>query len=259
MLVEEGGADIAVKDRWGYTPLDEAQRVGATQVVDYLDGATAAAAALRRQENRNADSSRNSESSNGSSAAAATGPANSQQQQGSGGSSGGQTKAKAAPVDRQHLQMQLQEEAEAELKRQQLLQAQQVRREVRSSMMRATRIEAVGQLLKLAEQAQEALVVKAEEIDQELAVMNETRAAAREQQQQQQLGQADSSDSASVMGLADVEATSMCDTAAAAVGDEGVPGSSSSSSSSNNVVSATKLQQVHPAAAAAASAKRRGV
>jgi ankyrin repeat protein len=37
MLVEEAGADLAVRDRWGATPLDEARRVGAAAVVAYLD------------------------------------------------------------------------------------------------------------------------------------------------------------------------------------------------------------------------------
>lgn len=36
LLIEEGGAKVDVKDRWGYTPLDEARRVGAQPVVNYL-------------------------------------------------------------------------------------------------------------------------------------------------------------------------------------------------------------------------------
>lgn len=37
MLVEEGGADVHVKDRWGNTPLDEARRVGARPCAAYLE------------------------------------------------------------------------------------------------------------------------------------------------------------------------------------------------------------------------------
>lgn len=37
LLVEEGGADVLVKDRWGKTPHDEAVRVGARFVVEYLE------------------------------------------------------------------------------------------------------------------------------------------------------------------------------------------------------------------------------
>lgn len=36
VLVEDGKADISVKDRWGATPLDEAIRVGAKPVAMYL-------------------------------------------------------------------------------------------------------------------------------------------------------------------------------------------------------------------------------
>lgn len=36
MLVEEGKADLAVTDRWGATPLDEAMRVGSRATMDYL-------------------------------------------------------------------------------------------------------------------------------------------------------------------------------------------------------------------------------
>ncbi len=37
LLVEEGGADVHVKDRWGNTPLDEARRVGARPCATYLE------------------------------------------------------------------------------------------------------------------------------------------------------------------------------------------------------------------------------
>jgi hypothetical protein len=45
-LVEGGNADIDVKDRWGFTPLDEAMRVRAGPVIDYLEHIKAARAAL---------------------------------------------------------------------------------------------------------------------------------------------------------------------------------------------------------------------
>jgi hypothetical protein len=45
LLVEEGGADLSVKDRWGATPLDEAQRVKAADVAAYLSSSKAAQAA----------------------------------------------------------------------------------------------------------------------------------------------------------------------------------------------------------------------
>ncbi|KAK9901237.1 hypothetical protein WJX75_001780 [Coccomyxa subellipsoidea] len=41
VLVEEGKADLAVADRWGATPLDEAMRVGSRAVMDYLQGLNA--------------------------------------------------------------------------------------------------------------------------------------------------------------------------------------------------------------------------
>lgn len=37
LLVLEGGANTCVRDRWGYTPLDEARRVGAAPVVKFLE------------------------------------------------------------------------------------------------------------------------------------------------------------------------------------------------------------------------------
>ncbi len=36
LLGEEGGADVWVRDRWGKTAYDEARRVGATAVAEYL-------------------------------------------------------------------------------------------------------------------------------------------------------------------------------------------------------------------------------
>ena len=36
LLSVEGGADAWVTDRWGKTPYDEARRVGATAVADFL-------------------------------------------------------------------------------------------------------------------------------------------------------------------------------------------------------------------------------
>ena len=41
LLVEDGGADTGVTDRWGATPGDEAERVGATAVGEYLKGVAA--------------------------------------------------------------------------------------------------------------------------------------------------------------------------------------------------------------------------
>lgn len=37
LLVEEGGADVNVRDRWGNSPLDEAQRVGARPCAAYFE------------------------------------------------------------------------------------------------------------------------------------------------------------------------------------------------------------------------------
>lgn len=36
LLVEEGGADMGLRDRWGNTALDEAMRVNATPCILYL-------------------------------------------------------------------------------------------------------------------------------------------------------------------------------------------------------------------------------
>jgi ankyrin repeat protein len=43
LLVEEGGAHLEVRDRWGNTPLDEAARVGARPCAAYLERRMAAA------------------------------------------------------------------------------------------------------------------------------------------------------------------------------------------------------------------------
>ncbi|WIA41476.1 hypothetical protein OEZ86_005053 [Tetradesmus obliquus] len=45
LLVEEGGADPSLVDRWEQSPLDEARRVGAAPVVEYLAGCVTEAAA----------------------------------------------------------------------------------------------------------------------------------------------------------------------------------------------------------------------
>ncbi|WIA34734.1 hypothetical protein OEZ86_013043 [Tetradesmus obliquus] len=288
VLVEEGGADMLVQDRWGNTPLDEARRVGAAQVVDYLTRALAAAAARRRAQDdlllqETAANGSSSSAVRGSNGSGSTAAADRQAQQGQRGSkaAGRAAPQKPAPIDRQQMQMQLQEEAEAELKRQQLLQAQQVRREVRSSMRRATRVEAVGQLLRLAEQAQEALIVKADEIDVELAAANAARAVVREQRWEEEeeggadglrfteAGEGAGEDAALQREEADGDAAAvvmvMGPRDAADGGEAGVEDGSmqigSSSTRSNNVVSATQLQLRAAAgaqAAAAASRKRQG-
>ncbi len=36
-LIEEGKADVSCKDRWGKTALEEAHRVGAAPVIEYLE------------------------------------------------------------------------------------------------------------------------------------------------------------------------------------------------------------------------------
>lgn len=36
LLVEDGDADVWVKDRWGKTPFDEANRLGANHVARFL-------------------------------------------------------------------------------------------------------------------------------------------------------------------------------------------------------------------------------
>ena len=42
LLVNEGGADLGAKDRWGNTAVDEAKRVGSVQVRAFLEQAARA-------------------------------------------------------------------------------------------------------------------------------------------------------------------------------------------------------------------------
>mgnify|MGYP001811165631 FL=1 len=60
LLVEEGGAELGAVDRWGNTPLAEATRVGAGDVVRYLrsDGAREAAVRARQAAAERLQSSR---------------------------------------------------------------------------------------------------------------------------------------------------------------------------------------------------------
>jgi len=46
-MVEEAGAQVDFADRWDHTALDEAQRVGAAQVVAYLTPLMALAKKVR--------------------------------------------------------------------------------------------------------------------------------------------------------------------------------------------------------------------
>lgn len=48
LLVEEGHADIMLKDRWGHTALDDAGRLGPSLVTEYLQGVQAALLALQQ-------------------------------------------------------------------------------------------------------------------------------------------------------------------------------------------------------------------
>ena len=43
LLVDEGGAPVGVQDRWGKTAYDEARRVGATAVAEFLSAEMAKA------------------------------------------------------------------------------------------------------------------------------------------------------------------------------------------------------------------------
>jgi hypothetical protein len=36
LLVQQGGADVELKDRWGASPLDEARRVNHTNIIAYM-------------------------------------------------------------------------------------------------------------------------------------------------------------------------------------------------------------------------------
>lgn len=49
LLIEEGGANVEVKDRWGNTPLHEAARVGARPCAAYLERCAQIAAQQRQQ------------------------------------------------------------------------------------------------------------------------------------------------------------------------------------------------------------------
>ena len=72
MLAEEGGADLGARDRWGFTPLDEAERVGAGPVVEFLRirGAPPGKRSSEEEEGRGA------ERREGTAAAAAPPPGN---------------------------------------------------------------------------------------------------------------------------------------------------------------------------------------
>jgi hypothetical protein len=50
LLVAEGGAELSAADRWGNTPLAEATRVGAPDVVRYLRSSDAQAAAVKARQ-----------------------------------------------------------------------------------------------------------------------------------------------------------------------------------------------------------------
>lgn len=51
MLVEEGHADVLVRDRWNCTPLDEALKMGATQIISFLQPRMAAVQATVTEQN----------------------------------------------------------------------------------------------------------------------------------------------------------------------------------------------------------------
>lgn len=274
VLVEEGGADITVKDRWGNSPLDEAKRVGAALVVDYLEAAAAAAQMrtqellLQQQQQQEEEDQDEGQAAAGAARSTVRGPTGAQGRR--VGMDGGVTGA----VSRQQLQRQRQEEAAAELKRQQLLQAQQVRREVKGNRINQRR-EAIGQLLMLADQAHQLMVVKANQIEQDFEAENQAKTGERQNLQ-------------AVDGLTGPDSLNGPDSSLAEVGagkdpvmiaqgaagsdqqlsEADGPGSGSSSSNgvncsngysrSNNVVSAVKLQSAGKPAAAAQKRKHMG-
>lgn len=235
VLVEEGRANVAVQDRWGNTPLDEARRVGAALVVTYLEQAL-----VKRREAEVA--------------------ARAEQQRLLGGASSASSASAVSNWRReQQLQQQLRSAEVTELYRLRQVQAQQVRR-LSSSILGESRqpqepgaattapaaaappsvgagtdaaaragagtkpgqagsTAAVGELLQLAAQAQQALTLKVEEMELDLV---ENLQHKKEQLQQQEQPSNSNGNSGS---------------------RRSANGSSSGSSRSNNVVSASKLQQ----------------
>jgi len=239
VLVEEGGANVLVQDRWGNTPLDEARRVGAALVVSYLEQA-----AVKRRE---ADLARRAEQQRLLAA----------QTQG------------AAPVSNwrreQQLQQQLRSQEASELYRLRQVQAQQVRElsssifggegTVRSydsgrlspstaempgqqaappgsqdtSTAAAAGGDAVVELMQLAQQAQQMLTLKVEEMEMEVVESLQQR---RERLQAQQSTGPSSSSSNGGAAVTTAESSNS-------------PSASRSNGAgrSNNVVPALKLQQ----------------
>lgn len=249
VLVEEGRANVLVQDRWGNTPLDEARRVGAALVVNYLEQAAVkrreAELAVRAEQQRVLNAGSSSSVSNWR--------------------------------REQQLQQQLRSDEVAELYRLRQVQAQQVR-QLSSSILGesparqfevtpqqqngplsepqaanpaaagaaasgkagqadsaagAVRSDAVGQLMQLAAQAQQALTLKVEEMELDY-VENLQHKKERLEQQQQPTPASSSSSGGSGKGKAARDnSSSSSDKGTAARSNKG----------SNNVVSAPKLQQ----------------
>jgi hypothetical protein len=243
VLVEEGRANVLVQDRWGNTPLDEARRVGAALVVNYLEQAAVkrreAELAIRAEQQRVLNAGSSSSVSNWR--------------------------------REQQLQQVLRSQEVAELYRLRQVQAQQVRQlsssilgesparqfevtpqqqngtlsepevanpaaaEATAGLMAAQadssagvqRSDAVGELLQLAAQAQQALTLKVEEMELDYVENLQHKKELLEQQQQQPVPASSSSSS-----------SSSSEKGTAARGSN-----RSSSKGSNNVVSAPKLQQ----------------
>jgi hypothetical protein len=242
-LVEEGRANVLVQDRWGNTPLDEARRVGAALVVNYLEQA-----AVKRREAELATRAEQQRVLNAGSSASVSNWRREQQ-----------------------LQQQLRSQEVAELYRLRQVQAQQVR-QLSSSILGesparqfevtpqqqngalsepevanppaaeaagagaeaaagikatqadsatgATRSAAVVQLMQLAAQAQQALTLKVEEMELDYVENLQHKKELLEQQQQQPVPVSDSRKVTAARGS-----------------------NKSSRKGSNNVVSAPKLQQ----------------